>query len=119
MRDGVSQVDGILGELNFANTTKEVCDEDAPRVPQEKVGTMAWSGHTLTLGAYFELWTKKHGQTLRKYTSTCNRQHMHVERCASIRAFILPTNSHQTKILEVFPHSESKLKIFASVHISY
>lgn len=62
VHDGVGQVDGILGELNFANTTKEVCDEDAPRVPQEKVGTVAWSGHTLALGAYFELWTKKHGQ---------------------------------------------------------
>lgn len=55
--DGVGQVDGINGDLNFADATKEICDEDTSRVPQKKVRTVARSGYTLTFGTYFELWT--------------------------------------------------------------
>lgn len=59
MLDGVSQVDGIHGELNFADTTKEICDENTSRISQEQVSTMAWSGHTLTLWTHFELWRQR------------------------------------------------------------
>lgn len=52
---GGRQGDGFHGELHFANATKEVGDEDAPRVPQEQVGTVARSGHTLTLRTHLEL----------------------------------------------------------------
>lgn len=53
--DGVGQVDGFHGDLHFADATEEICDEDASWVPQKKVSTVARSGHTLTLGTYFEL----------------------------------------------------------------
>lgn len=65
--DGLSQVDGFHGDLNFADTTEEICDEDAPGVPQEKVSAVARSGHTLTLGTHFELGRQmKHKQWIRE-----------------------------------------------------
>lgn len=53
--DGVGQADGFHGYLDFADASKEICDEDTSWVPEEKVSTVAWSGHTLTLGTHFEL----------------------------------------------------------------
>lgn len=64
--DGVGQDDSFHGDLNFADTTKEICDEDTSWVPQKKVRTVARSGHTLTLGTYFELVKQtKHKQCIR------------------------------------------------------
>ena len=53
--DGVGQVNSFHGDLHFTHATKEICDEYTSWIPQEKVSTVAWSGHTLTLGTYFEL----------------------------------------------------------------
>lgn len=53
--NGVGQVNGFHGDLHFAHTTEEICDEYTSWIPQEKVSTVAWSGHTLTLGTDFEL----------------------------------------------------------------
>lgn len=69
--NGLRQADGIHGELNFTDTAEEICDEDTSWVPEEKVGPVARSGHTLTLWTNFELWTvNKHKQTAKKHT-TC------------------------------------------------
>lgn len=57
--DGIGQVDGFHGELYFADAAEEVCDQDAPWIPEEEVSTVAWSGHTLALGTDFELKKKK------------------------------------------------------------
>lgn len=52
--DWVGQVNGFHGDLHFAHATEEICDEYTSWIPQEKVSTVAWSGHTLTLGTDFE-----------------------------------------------------------------
>ena len=62
MLHGARQVDGFHGDLHFADASEEVCDEDTSWVPQEKVSTVAGSGHTLTLGAHLELSIKRKEQ---------------------------------------------------------
>lgn len=70
MRNGLRQADGVHGELDFADTAEEVCDEDTSWVPQEKVSAVARSGHALTLRAHFELRTfNKHRQTTEKHAA--------------------------------------------------
>ena len=59
MLHGPCQVDGFHGDLHFADASEEVCDKDTSWVPQEKVSAVAWSGHTLALGAHLELSLKK------------------------------------------------------------
>lgn len=53
--DGLRQIDGFHGDLYFAHAPEEICDQDAPWIPEEEVSTVAWSGHTLALGTNLEL----------------------------------------------------------------
>lgn len=73
MQNGLRQVHSVHGELNFADAAEEIGDEDTSWVPQEKVSTVARSGHALTFGAYFELRTlNKHRQITKEYTPNIN-----------------------------------------------
>lgn len=49
------QIDSVLGDLHFADTSKKVSDEDAPGIPLEEVSAVTRSGHTLTLRAHLKL----------------------------------------------------------------
>ena len=53
--DEGGEVDRLHGDLHLANAAEEVCDEDAARVTQEQVGTVARRGHTLAFWTHFEL----------------------------------------------------------------
>lgn len=66
---GRGEVDRLHGDLHFANAAEEVCDEDAPRVTQEQVGTVARGGHTLAFWTHLELFENtRNGETF-KYTA--------------------------------------------------
>lgn len=81
MTDDTGQVDAVHGDLHFANTAKEICDQDTSRVPQEQVGAVAGRRHALTLGTHLEL-EKQRIAALRpfKCTATPGQQrtiHLH------------------------------------------